>query len=203
MARSVAGIDRVRPSTMQAAMKGIGIRMIPTIRQMLAQNYAAAGIKTNTGTLHSASVDGVQIFVNGNRFELSMPRKIRYPNGSGNVYAATQALRYGAVRQPLTKATGDLYSEFGAKSQRMLQRKFAAGQYGENAKRTLKKSMSAGYAKKSVTDFGAGLHYIPPKKPFFSLTPAQRSQLMDLQTKLWNEQMALIRKEMGARINGQ
>jgi hypothetical protein len=205
--REIAAFQTATEKSIESTMRGVGIQMMPVIRRMLADNYRASGLGRETDTLYQASVMDVQIFVTKNRFELSIPSGARYQapksgKSGGNVYAAAASHKYGAVRQPLNKEAGSLYYEFGAKSQRMLQRKKTAGEYGENAKRTLKKSMAKGYDKKKQTDFGVGLHYIPARRPFFQLTGDQRRRLYELQIELIEKQLKLPTLEEWKKARG-
>jgi hypothetical protein len=199
-------------------MGRVARKLVRYIRNMLWQNYNASGIQTRTGTLLKASVLDVIIEPDSRGFKIQMSPSVSYPvrgvhisknratkevvkelalgahkdsfrksRKKGNVYAAAAIMRYGGVRQPLIHAAKSAIFDPISKTWR--KRKKAAGRFGEEKKNTLKKSFAKAFAKSGDSDMGAGISYIPPKPPFFTLTPSQRSELMNIQSELVRNEM--------------
>ena len=183
--------------------------VIPTIKAMLATNYAASGIGVKTGTLYRGTVTDVNIFVNqkNSYIIIQMPSGLRY-EGKGNPYASAGAKKYGSLHQarPMRaildtvvggqdRGLGYQYVNnkphaiFGYRNQGVL---------GAKAKRSIKQAILKGaklsnrQGKASDAIKSGGITVTPPRPPFFTLTPAQLVQLRTIQ-------LQVIATELSAR----
>jgi hypothetical protein len=181
--QAVDKIGKLDNATAARVTTAVASKLIPFVRAELEKAYDASGLKTDTGALRRASATNAVIeVVAGKGFLISMARGAKYTKRKGNVYAAAFSHKYGAVRQPLTKAAGSLYKDLPTRE--MWARKTAAGEYGAKAKRTLKKVMTKAFGASGQTNFGKGVHFIPPHKPFFTLSKDQIATIQKRQAEL-------------------
>lgn len=183
--RALDSIANSRTALAQAAVDAAAQRIIPEVRQELFASFVASGIKSKSFTLVNAHVWNAKIRRGRHGIVIETdPASKNYQSKSGekpgDVYAAGGAHKYGSVRQPLTKAVGSLYRDLP--TGQMRPRKFAAGEFGERAKRTLKKKFKSG----RVGD----LSFVPAKRPFFDFNAAQRKRLIELEHRYVNEELA-------------
>lgn len=153
----------------QQLMKVVAERMESAVRAELAICWARSGLKSKSGALYAAAVSNAKITATSTGFLISMA-----DGCPDDVYARASSFKHGAVRQPLTKEKGSLYEDLP--TGQMRPRKYAAGEFGERAKRTLKKSMSKAHSATGQTSFGTE-SFVPPKPGFFRFTSEQVARL--------------------------
>lgn len=192
---AVSAIGALTPEQSRAVSGRVAAKLLPFVRSQLEASYQASGMATRSGTLRRASATNAIIELTPNGFFISMARGAKYGRShtgkaKGNVYAAAYAHKYGAIRQPLTKAKGTLYEDLP--TGKMVARKKAAGEYGGRKKRTIKKIAAKAFSSSGQTDLGKGVHYIPPDPPFFTLSKAQMKLIQERQAQLVKAELAKL-----------
>ena len=175
-------LSEAEPGKVEAEMVKAGQRLGGMLRGFLIENYAASGLGKKSGkskaTGLQAAMNRAIVDVQPKKIMVYLPSGLQFSDGKGSVYAAAGAYRWGAVRQPLTKAKGSLYKDLP--TGHYVPRKTAAGDYGEKAKRSIKDSVlrGAGPTAKAHKALSSGkVTVIPPRPPFFRTTPAQDKRL--------------------------
>jgi len=182
--------------------------MIPDVRKALENSYDASGFREVTGKLKDAVARKAIIIAGPFGFRVEYAAGIKYDKKKGetkepgNVYASASAKKYGAVYQPLNKKVGSLYRDLPTGEMR--RRKKAAGEFGDRAKRTLKKAIF----KRQITDnrkskVDKGLQSVSagtirvqaPVKNFFEFLPGDIAALQEKFT-------SLIKADLGQRVKG-
>lgn len=180
----------IRKSSVEAVIDKAAQRLVGAVRAELAISYAQSGLKTQSGTLKRAAVTNAIVERGAGGIFIRMQRGASYPGDKkGNVYSAAGVFRYGGIRQPLTKAAGSLVVDLP--TGKMRKRKFAAGEFGDRAKRSLKKKFFE-VSKSGQTQFGQ-VTYLKPKDHFFQLSSYQQDRLR----KQFNDYVAQGMKELG------
>jgi hypothetical protein len=177
-----------------------GQKLGAMLRAMLIENYNASGLgkgddKKVTGL--RAAMSRAVVDVQPRKIMVYLPSGLKFSNGKGDIYAAAGSYRWGAVRQPLTKAKGSLYKDLPTGF--YVPRKKAAGDYGDRAKRSIKDSAlrGAGPTAKAQKALQSGkVTVIAPKPPFFRTTDAQNKAL----EKEWVKNVAEALKSLGLKV---
>jgi len=194
-------LAKAKPGVVESAMAKAGQKLGATMRNMLVQNYGASGLggKSKKGaTGLRAAMNQAVINVQPTKVMVYLPSGLQFSDGKGSVYAAAGAFKWGAVRQPLTKAKGSLYKDLP--TGQYVPRKTAAGEYGEKAKRTIKASALGGAGLKGKAYKAlhtGGVTVIAPKPPFFTTTASQNKQLQDE----WFGHVKAALKSLGIRVS--
>lgn len=180
----------INKSAVESVIDMASARLVSAVRAELAISFAQSGLKTQSGTLKRAAVTNAIVERGAGGIFIRMQKGVNYPSDKkGNVYKAAGVFRYGGVRQPLTKAVGSLYKDLP--TGQMRKRKFAAGEFGARAKRSLKKNV---FEKSTIHQTRIGqVTYLKPKEHFFQLSNTQKERLH----KLFNEYVAEGMKELG------
>lgn len=186
--------------------------MVPDVRQALENSYRASGFKTVTGKLREVVATKAIIIPGPFGFRVEYAQGVKYGKGKGdskggNVYASASAKKYGAVYQPLNKKVGSYYRDLPTGELR--RRKQAAGEFGDRAKRTLKKAIF----KKQITDNRASkvdrglkaasvgsIRVQPPISTFFEFLPTDVAALQAKFTGLMKQR--LVHGLKGIKVNG-
>lgn len=132
------------PQIMGAAVEAI----TPAVRNELARNYAAAGLKEKTGALYSAAVTNARVTLRRGGLSVNMAA-----GRADKLYMIGASLNYGAVHAPRMAGT---YKDLPTGETRMTASGYRTA-IGEKAKRTLKNYFFKGQAFSKSQKFAAGL----------------------------------------------
>lgn len=196
--RQINALSQLEQDRLEGAIVTAGQELIPIVRQMLVANYYASGIKTVSGTLLRAVANSI-IEVHARGIYCTLASNQNYPKGKGNVYAASASLKYGAVRQPLTKTH---YVDLPTGETKAL-KKGKGGQLGQKAKRSLKDKVLYGIElgekqKKAKKALESGkVSVIAPHPDFYTLNDGQYQTLQGL----WVQKIAQKIRQFGVRIS--
>lgn len=90
----IATLDDTKLAT---ALGNAALKLTPTVRRMALETYRAAGIQSHTHVMERA-LAGLMVKVTPDGFTTYFPPGINYPDGRGDINAASGALKYGADR---------------------------------------------------------------------------------------------------------